>query len=236
MHSLLNAPATPLSPVTRLRVVTSLVPTPVVTGLTQEASLGIPACSPLVLHELLKATHQLRPDTYQRASREFGLTVERTQALLKHQTPVFSASRALKLARLLAQDPSGSEVFAAAGTAMYAALEPDLSRLLRFTVRRLPRSWRLHLMMTVARQLTPQFAGSTSQLILIEPDEENFYFTLRDGLFADHPTTLSGAHFYYHSLLGNLLRDFAGLRGKLAAIRRPRLTLHQCTFRFTLNP
>jgi hypothetical protein len=233
MYPLVNAPATPLPPAPRLRVVTSSVPAPLSTGLPKETSIGTPSCSPLVLHELLKATRQQLPNTYLRAGREFGLTLERTQALIEHQTPVYSAARAIKLARLIAQEPSGGEVFAAAGTAVYLALQPELNGAFRFMVRHLPRNWRVRLTMTVARQLAPHFAGSTNQIILIEPDEQSLYFTLRDGLFTDHPTTLSGAHFYYHRLFGGLLRDFARLEGKLAAVRRPRLLLHQCTLRFS---
>lgn len=233
MYPMVNAPATPLPPTSRLRVVTSTVPAPISVGLPQEACLGIPSCSPLVLHELLKATRQQLPNTYLRAAREFGLTLERTQALIKHPTPMFSAARALKLARLIAQEPNGHEVFAAAGTAMYTAVQADLGSVFKFAARRLPRGWRVRLMLTTARQLAPQFAGSTSQIILIEPEEESLYFTLRDGLFADQLTTLSGAHFYYHSIFGGLLRDFARVQGKLAAVRRPRLLLHQCTFRFS---
>jgi hypothetical protein len=233
MYSLISSSAASLSPAQRLRVVTPAVPAPIITGTPQETSLGIPACSPLVLHELLKAVSQQLPQTYLRAGREFGLTLERTQALVEHSVPVFSAARALKLARLVAQEPNGGEVFAATGKALYETLQPELNRMLRMATRWLPRSWRVRLMMSTVRQLAPQFAGSTNQIIIVEPDEQSLYFTLRDGLFTDHAATLSGAYFYYHSLFNGFLRDFARVEGKVSAVRRPRLLLHQCSFKIT---
>jgi hypothetical protein len=231
MLSLVNTSATPLPPPSYLRASTPAVTALVPVRVTQEACLGIPSCSPLVQHELLKAMRQHLPQTYLRAGSELGLTLERTQALLEHHPPIVSAARALKLARLLAPEPTAGAAFAAAGTALYTALQPELNRVFRFAVRQLPRGWRVRLTLAAASKLVPHFAGSTNQIIIIEPDEQSLYLTVRDGLFTDHLATLSGAYFYYHSIFKGLLRDFACVNGQVAAVRRPRLHLHQCNFR-----
>lgn len=227
MIALVNSSAAPL------RLVTS--PAPVLQSqsqsLAQEGCLGMPSCAPLVQHELLKAVRQYLPHTYMRASRELGLTLERTKALLEQGAPIVSAGRAIKLARLVAYEPNSREVFAAAGYSLYHSLHQELSRPLKFAVRQLPRAWRVRLAIATARKIAHRFAGSTSQIIIIEPNDQCLYLSLRDGLFSDRLDTLGSAHSYYRSVFAALLQDFANVEGQVFEMRRARAHLHLCNFK-----
>jgi hypothetical protein len=227
MIALVNTSAAPL------RLVTSPSPVPVSQSqsLTQDFCLGIPSCAPLVQHELLKVVRQYLPQTYLRASRDLGMTLERTKTLVEQGAPIVSAGRAIKLARLVACEPNSREVFAAAGHALYDSLHKELSRPLKFAVRQLPRAWRVRLAIATARKIAHQFAGSTSQLIIVEPNDNCLYLSLRDGLFSERLETLGGAHSYYRSIFAALLRDFAHVEGQVFEMRRARAHLHLCNFK-----
>ena len=227
MIALVNSSAAPL------RLVTS--PAPVVQyqpqSLTQEAYLGTPSCAPLVQHELLKVVRQYLPHTYLRASREMGLTLERTKALVEQGAPIVSAARVIKLGRLIAHEPNHREVFAAAGHALYDSLHKELSRPLKFAVRQLPRAWRVRLAIATARKIAHRFAGSTTQIIVVEPNDHCLYLSLRDGLFTDRLDTLGGAHSYYRGVFTALLREFAHVECEVFEMRRARAHLHLCNFK-----
>jgi hypothetical protein len=178
----------------------------------------------------LKAVRHQLPFTYVRANRELGLTLERTQALIEQRQEIISAARALKLARLVAYEPNGREVFGETGQNLYAALQEELHRSLKFTVRCLPRSLRIRLALAVARRIAPGFAGSTNQLI-VEPYEKGVYLTLRDGLFSERLETLSGAHAYYRNLFETMLQQFAQVDCEVLEARRPRFSINQCSLK-----
>lgn len=229
MIALVNSSAAPL------RLVTSPVPTLVPQALLQEVRVGTPSCAPLVQHELLKAVRQYLPQTYLRVCRELGLTLERTSALVEQGAPIVSAARAIKLAQLIAYEPDSREVFAVAGQAIYSSLHNHLSRSLRFAVRQLPRAWRVRLALTTARKIAHRFAGSTNQLIIVEPNERYTYLSLRDPIFSERLDTLGGAHCYYSSVFKALLREFAHVDGQVSTVRPPRPHLHQCNFKIVLD-
>jgi hypothetical protein len=229
MIALVNSSAAPL------RLVTSHAPQihHQSQALTHETCLGTPSCAPLVQHELLKAVRHYLPHTYLRASRDLGLTLERTKTLVEQGTPIISAARAIKLARLVAYEPNNREVFAAAGYALYQSLHHELSRPLKFAVRQLPRSWRVRLAIATARKIAHRFAGSTTQIIIVEPNDHCLYLSLRDGLFTDRLDTFGGAHAYYRGVLTALLREFAHVQCEVAEMRRARAHLHLCNFKIT---
>lgn len=240
MIALINSPVTPVpTNTTALPVVpvrrapATLITRPPARELAHEARLGIPSCSPVVLHELLKIVSQQLPQTYWRAGQECGLTLERTETLLREQAAIVSAARLLKLAQLIACEPAAHDVFAAAGQAVYQVLQKDLSRTLKFTVRHLPRTWRVRLALNIARKAAPAFAGSTNQLIIVDPSEASLYFSIRDGLFTDRVETIGCAYAYYRSFFSALLWDFAHVKGRVLIVRRPRVQLHQCNFKLS---
>ncbi|MBI1765477.1 MAG: hypothetical protein HYR56_29015 [Acidobacteria bacterium] len=228
MLALVNAPATPLR-------LTSVVP-PTVSYIRihreypQETTLSTPSCAPLVQHELLKAVRHRQPELYLRASRELGLTLERTQAIVQQRLPIISAARVIKLARMVASEPEGRDVFGEAGQALFAPLSQEINRSVKFAVRHMPRSLRFRLALTAARRLSERFAGSTNQ-ILVTQHEQGLYLTLRDAVFSDRMETLVGAHYYYRKILETMLQQFAHLDCEIQEVRRPRLHLHQCNFR-----
>ena len=228
MIALVNTSTTPL------RLVPSVPPAvayiPISRAYPQETTLSTPSCAPLVQHELLKAVRHRQPLLYMRASRELGMTLERTEALVQQRVPIVSAARAIKLARLVAAEPEGQAVFGEAGRALFTPLSQELHRSVKFAVRHLPRTLRFRLALAAARRLSERFAGSTNQIIVAQHDE-SIYLTLRDAVFSDRLETLVGAHFYYRKILETMLQQFAHLDCEVQEVRRPRLHLHQCNFR-----
>lgn len=236
MIALVNSPVSPATttaalPAIQLRRPPVLSPKQALREPLGAARLGIPSCAPYVPHELLKVVRQQLPQVYLRASHELGLTLERTQTTSTDKHGIVSAARLLRLAQLIAPEPIAHDVFAATGQAVYHLLQQDISRTLKFAVRHLPRGWRVRLALAIARQYAPGFAGSTNQLIIIDPHEESLYFTLRDGLFTDRVETLGCAYAYYRGIFSAFLRDFAGLKGRVLIVRRPRVQLYQCNFK-----
>jgi hypothetical protein len=183
-----------------------------------------------VQHEMLKSLREQAPYAYVHANRELGLTLERTQALLEQRQQVVSAARALKLARLVAAEPNGREIFGATGHSLYGYLHQDLNRTLKGAVRTLPRGLRQRLAFAVARRIAYKFAGSTNHLIL-EPHAAGVYLTLRNSIFAERFETLSGAHTYYRNVFETLLQQFAHIDCEVTEIRRPRVHPNQCNFK-----
>ncbi len=232
MLALVNTPATPLRLVPPVLVpsVPAVAYIPIPRAYPQETTLSTPSCAPLVQHELLKAVRHRQPELYLRASRELGLTLERTQALVQQHVPIVSAARAIKLARLVAAEPDGHAVFGEAGQAMFPPLSQELHRSVKFAVRHLPRSLRFRLALTAARRLSERFAGSTNEIIVTQ-HHESIYLSLRDAVFSDRMETLVGAHFYYRKILETMLQQFAHIDCEIQEVRRPRLHLHQCNFR-----
>lgn len=228
MLALVNTPATPLRLVSPVHPVVTYIPIP--SSYPQETTLSTPSCAPLVQYELLKAVRQMQPALYLRASRELGLTLERTQALIEQRVPIVSAARAIKLARLVAAEPEGHAVFGEAGRAVFSPLSQELHRSVKFAARHLPRALRLRLALAATRRLSERFAGSTNQIIVTRHDE-SIYLTMRDAVFSDRLETLVGAHFYYRRILETMLQQLAHLDCEIQEVRRPRLHLHQCNFR-----
>ena len=196
----------------------------------QDPTIGIPSCAPLVQHEMLKSLREQAPYAYLHANRELGLTLERTQSLLEQRQQVVSAARALKLARLVAAEPNGRDIFGATGQSLYDNLHQDLNRTLKCAVRTLPRSLRQRLAFAVARRVAYKFAGTTNHLIL-EPHEHGVYLTLRNGIFAERLETLSGAHAYYRNVFETMLQQFAHIDCEISEVRRPRVHPNQCNFK-----
>ncbi len=196
----------------------------------QDPTIGIPSCAPLVQHEMLKSLREQAPYAYLHANRELGLTLERTQVLLEQRQQVVSAARTLKLARLVAAEPNGRDIFGATGQALYDTLHQDLNRTLKCAVRTLPRNLRQRLAFAVARRVAYKFAGTTNHLIL-EPHEHGVYLTLRNGIFAERFETLSGAHAYYRNVFETMLQQFAHIDCEIVEVRRPRVHPNQCNFK-----
>lgn len=232
MLALVNTPVTPLRlvPPVSLPTVPAVTYIPIPRAFPQETPLGTPSCAPLVQHELLKAVRHLQPALYARASRELGLTLERTQVLVQQHIPIVSAARAIKLARLVSAEPEGHAVFGEAGQALFPPLSQELHRAVKFAARHLPRGLRFRLALAATRRLSERFAGSTNQIIVTQHDD-CIYLTLRDAVFSDRLETLVGAHFYYRKILETMLQQFAHLDCEVQEVRRPRLHLHQCNFR-----
>ena len=222
MLALVNAPS--------LMRLSATMPVAAPRLLPQDPTLGVPSCTPLVQHELLKAVREQAPYTYLHANRELGLTLERTQALVEQRVQVVSAARALKLARLVAAEPNGRAIFGATGHTLYDTLHAEMSRSLKGAMRALPRNMRKRLAFTMARYMAYKFAGSTNHLIL-EPHEHGVYLTLRNGIFADRLETLGGAHAYYRNVFETMLREFAHLDCEVVEVRRPRVHPNQCNFK-----
>lgn len=228
MLALVNTPAPPLRLVPPANPAVTYIPIP--RAYPQEATLSTPSCAPLVQHELLKAVHHRQPALYTRVSRELGMTLERTDALVQQRLPIVSAARAIKLARMVASEPEGLAVFGEAGQALFPPLSQELHRSVKFAVRHLPRALRFRFALAAARHLSERFAGSTNQIIVAQHDQ-SIYLTLRDAVFSDRPDTLVGAHFYYRKILETMLQQFAHIDCEIQEVRRPRLHLHQCNFR-----
>ena len=192
--------------------------------------VGVPSCGSLVQHELLKVVRQHAPHLYLRAGRELGLTLERTQALIEHRVQIVSSVRAIKLARLIAYEPDGRELFGAAGRALCDSLNRDINPGLKTAVRCLPRAWRVSAALHLADHYAHKFAGSISET-RCERTRGGVLLALRDGVFADRLDTLGGAHAYYRSIFEAFLRQFAHVDCEVAELRTTRVRLNRCNFK-----
>jgi hypothetical protein len=179
---------------------------------------------------MLRAVRRQQPQTYLRASRELGLTLERTQSLVERRVQIISAARAIKLGRMAAYEPGYREVFGETGQAILDTMQREANRSLRLAVRTLPRAWRARLALKLMRGFAQGFAGSTNQLIA-EPYEEGLIITVRDGVFTDRLDTLGGAYAYYRNACETMLQQFAHIDCEVLELRRPRAHLNQCSFK-----
>jgi hypothetical protein len=212
-----------------LAPMTSLTSTrPVSPAISQEVCVGAPSCRPLLQYELLKALANQAPRVYARATRELGLTVDRARTLVERGDLV-SASRAIRLARLIAHETNNQEIFSEAGHSLFTTLYRELPFSLRLTASTLPRSLRTRLALSVARRITHHFAGASSHL-RVRRQRGRLYLTITDAVFADRLETLTGAHEFYRAVIETLFRQFAHVECKVVPVKRARINLYRCCF------
>ncbi len=190
---------------------------------------GVPSCAPLVQHELLKAVRERMPAVYSRAAREIGLTVSRTQELVDRRIEIISSARAIKLARMIAFEPNSHAVFGEAGNSLYDELNRDFPRVIKATIRNLPRPLRIRLALAWTRQISHCFAGSVNK-VLTDHHRHEIALSVRNGVFSDRLDTLGGAHEYYRNIFKGMFRELAHVDCEVREIRRPRVHLNQCNF------
>lgn len=217
MLSLVSSPTT-LRPVTLLPI-----------GGEADFCYGVPSCAPLVQHELLKSVREQVPQAYVRATRELGLTVAKTQALIERPNSIISAARAIKLARLIAYESNAREVFGETGHNLFGAMSRNFPGLVKATVRTLPRSLRARLALTYTKRAAYGFAGSVNH-IDTKPTQGGIIVSISNGVFADRLDTLGGAHAYYRKILETMFQEFAHVDCDVHEIRRPRVHLNQCHY------
>jgi len=195
----------------------------------REVLCGVPSCAPLIQHELLKAVREQMPSVYNRAAREIGLTVSRTQELIERKVEIISSARAIRLARLIALEPNSHAVFGEAGHNLFDEMRRDFPRLARASIRTLPAPLRIRLAMSWTRDVAHGFAGSISR-ILTAHDRHKIALSLRSGVFADRLDTLGGAHEYYRNVFKVMLNELARVDCEIKEVRRPSVYLNQCNF------
>jgi len=209
--------------------VTSAAPIRLVkSAVSQEVCAGVTSCGPLLQHELLKAIRHQAPQIYLRVSKEFRLTLEKTQATA-NRGEVVSAARAIQFARLIAHESNGSEMFSEAGANTFLSLYQELPYSLKLVNLNLPRPLRLRLALAIAQRLAHSFAGGRGR-VLIHRHHGRLYLAVIDGLFADRMDTLIGAHEFYRSFLETMLRKLARVKCQVQMVRRARVRLHECCF------
>jgi hypothetical protein len=169
------------------------------------------------------------PQAYTRATRELGLTVTKTQALIERPGSIISAARAIKLARLIAYESNVREVFGEAGHNLFGAMSRNFPGLVKVTVRTLPRGLRARLALTYTRRAAYGFAGSVNR-ISAEPTSRGAIISINNGVFADRLDTLGGAHAYYRNIIETMFHEFAHVDCEVKEIRRPRVHLNQCHY------
>lgn len=199
------------------------------TGLPADLCYGVPSCTPLVQHELLKSVREQMPQAYAQAARELGLTVAKTQALIERPISIISAARAIKLARLIAYEPNVREVFGEAGHNLFGAMSRTFPGLVKATVRTLPRGLRARLALTYTKRVAYGFAGSVNR-INARPTPHGVIVSISKGVFADRLDTLGGAHAYYRNIFETMFQEFAHVDCEVNEIRRPRVYLDQCHY------
>src|SRR5215831_17202723 len=145
---------------------------------------GVPSCAPLLQHELLKAVREQMPAVYSRAARDIGLTVSQTQELVDRRIEIVSSARAIKLARMIAFEPNSHAVFAEAGNNLFAEMNRDFPRMVKTTIRSLPRPLRIRLALAWTRKIAHGFAGSVNQ-ILSDHNQRSIDLSVRHGVFSD---------------------------------------------------
>lgn len=190
---------------------------------------GVPSCAPLVQHELLKAVREQMPSVYNRAAREIGLTVSRTQDLIERRVEIISSARAIRLARLIALEPNSHAVFGEAGHNLFDEMRRNFPRLARVSIGALPAPLRIRLVMAWTRNIAHGFAGSLNR-ISTEHDRHKVALSLRNGVFADRLDTLGGAHVYYRNVIKVALNELARVDCEIKEVRRPSVYLNQCNF------
>jgi hypothetical protein len=190
---------------------------------------GVPSCAPLIQHELLKAVRERMPSVYNRAAREIGLTVSRTQELIERRVEIISSARAIRLARLIALEPNSHAVFGEAGHNLFDEMRRDFPLVARASIRTLPAPLRIRLAMAWTRGVAHGFAGSLSK-ILTDHDRHKIALSLRSGVFADRLDTLGGAHEYYRNVIKVALNELARVDCEIKEVRRPSVYLNQCNF------
>ncbi|MGH9855171.1 MAG: hypothetical protein ACREBD_35510 [Blastocatellia bacterium] len=190
---------------------------------------GVPSCAPLVQHELLKAVREQMPSVYNRAAREIGLTVMRTQELVERRVEIISAARAIKLARMIAFEPNSHAVFGEAGHNLFDEMNREFPRMVKATIRNLPHPLRIRLALAWTRKIAHGFAGSVNQ-IRTEHHRQAIALSVRNGVFSDRLDTLGGAHEYYRNVFKVMFRELARVDCEIKEIRRPRVHLSQCNF------
>jgi hypothetical protein len=195
----------------------------------QDICVGVPSCAPLVQHELLKSVREQIPHAYTRAGQELGLTISRTQELIDKRVEIISAARAIKLARIIAYEPNARDVFGETGHNLFCAINRELPRLIKATVRHLPRRLRIRLAVALTKQIAHSFAGSINQII-VQPGDEGVKLWVLDGVFSDRLDTLGCAHTYYRNVFETMLQQLAFVDCEVNEVRRSRVRLNQCTF------
>ncbi|HMV50950.1 MAG TPA: hypothetical protein PLD20_11020 [Blastocatellia bacterium] len=190
---------------------------------------GVPSCAPLVQHELLKSVRERMPQAYTRATRELGVTVQSTQAVLERSSPIISAARAIKLARLIAYEPNAREVFGVAGQNLFGTIGRTFPGLVKSTIRALPRGLRARLALSYTKRAAYGFAGSVHRIESTNTPR-GVIVSIRKGVFADRLETLGGAHSYYRNILEQMFQEFAHVDCEVNEIRRPRVYLDQCHY------
>ena len=218
-----------LAPVTSPTPIRLVTPTP-----PQEVCVGVPSCGPLLQYELLKALQAQAPRAYAQAIRETGLTVERAEVLAK-RGGIVSAARAIKLARLIAREPNGPEIFSEAGGSLSLSLYRELPFSLRLVIQALPRPLRLRLALSVTRHIAHGFAGGRGRL-MVSREGGRLYVKAVDGVFSDRLETLTGACEFYRSLLETILRCFARVDGRVEEVKGIRRRLNECSFEVARRP
>lgn len=216
------APAT--SP-TRVRLVTAATP--------QEVYVGAPSCDPLLQYELLKALSNLSSDLYEQASRECGLTLDQARTLVKRGELV-SATRAMRLARLIAQQSQSHEIFTEAGQSLFTTLYHRLPFSLRLTIRALPRSLRTRLALVATRYMAHSFAGGSGN-VTVHRQRGRLYVSVADGVFSDRLETITGAYDFYRAVFEAMCQQLARAKYKVVTVKRARVRLNHCCFEIARN-
>lgn len=217
MLSLVNSPTT-------LRPVTLAPP-----GLSADLCYGVPSCTPLVQHELLKSVREQMPQAYTRVTRELGLTVAKTQEMVEKPVSIISAARAIKLARFIAYESNSREVFGDAGHNLFGSMSRNFPGLIKMTMRTLPRGLRTRLALKWTARAAYGFAGSVNR-ITAEPTRRGVVLSISNGVFSDRLDTLGGAHAYYRNIIETMFHEFAHVDCEVHEIRRPRVHLNQCHY------
>lgn len=217
MLPLVNSPTTlrPVNPATSV--------------LPSDLFYGVPSCAPLVQHELLKSVREQMPQAYTRATQELRLTVAKTQELIERPITIISAARAIKLARMIAYEPNSREVFGDAGHNLFEAMNLAFPRVVKTTIRALPRGLRSRMALAWTERVAYGFAGSLNR-ITAEPVRRGIVVSVSNGVFADRLDTLGGAHAYYRNILETMFREFAHIDCEVNEIRRPRVHLNRCHY------
>jgi hypothetical protein len=182
-------------------------------------------------YELLKVLEEQSPHAYARAVREIGLTLDQADMRVK-RSEVVSASRAIKLVRLIMRESNWRELLGQAGSSLFDSLYRELPFSIRATIRILPRPLRVPLAIAITRRITHSFAGGSGRLIT-RRRSGHFYLTVADGAFSERMETLDGAREFYRAFLEEMFRRFARVGWQVKEIKCARVRLHECCFEVT---
>ena len=121
------------------------------------------------------------------------------------------------------------KVFGETGHNLFGAMNRNFPRLVKATVRTLPRNLRARLALTYTKRAAYGFAGSVNR-IDAKPTPRGVIVSISNGVFADRLDTLGGAHAYYRNIIETMFHEFAHVDCEVKEIRRPRVHLSQCHY------